>query len=223
MKTIAEASALFQRFLMSENKQFSFLKELSDENQSFFIKDMISSNYIFFFSIMIKKNLYTAGGWLELKQIEEILQPLLIKYGFQKKILVGERTIIQPIVSNQESDEKYQEAINIQLISESEIKKSASLIWQYIDGVFIPFWEKYSDLQTVNNEIIDKIPDNQITDYIPRYASFKKMIIMKLCNNQKYNDYHDWLYQGLKKRNNEGKNQDYYQLMVELSDLLSKI
>ena len=59
---------------------------------------------------------------------------------------------------------------------------------------FIPFWEKYSDLQYINDEIIDKVDQMQLSKYFGAgLVQFKKLIIMKLCNNKNYHNYLDWL------------------------------
>lgn len=55
------------------------------------------------------------------------------------------------------------------------------------------FIDKYPDLKTVNNEIIEKKSSDEWCNFIPGETIFKCLIIMKICENKQYyeflNDY----------------------------------
>jgi hypothetical protein len=83
------------------------------------------------------------------------------------------------------------------------------LIMHNINEYHFPFFERVSSLQVVNDEIIDKVPQMEIANYIPgQYMNIKKMIIMKLCNNPKYEEFKDWLIEIYRKLSTE--NPDKY-------------
>ena len=72
-------------------------------------------------------------------------------------------------------------------------KKVSSLLLEYIEKVYEPLWEKYSSLHFINDEIINKIPQMELPDYLSGHMSLRKLIIMKLCSNPNYENYRDWL------------------------------
>lgn len=98
-------------------------------------------------------------------------------------------------------------------------------VWKKdIEEKVLPFFDQWSDLKKINDDIIDKLPTPEIPNYIPGETSFKRMIIMKLCNNPNYNNY-------IFKRENtlfEAKKEDtkykpYYDLFMELKSELENI
>jgi len=220
MNSKEETVLLIKKHLNLEERRFNIFINKIDENEICYIRVFEEAKYILSLTIIKKDFLRGCGGWLYLSKVEDLLQPLLIKYNFLNSFELDERTLIRPIIHNEQSVKILNQAQETQLNTEEDIEKVAGMMWQYIEAVFIPFWEKYSDLQVVNDEIIDRIPDNQITDYLPSYASFKKMIIMKLCKNTNYEEYKSWLYNGLKKRYEEGRNENYYLLLLDLIEIL---
>jgi len=83
-------------------------------------------------------------------------------------------------------------------VTQKNVHEITSLVNEYLTLMYQPFWEKYSVLQTVNDEIIDKVDQMKLSDYISFQMPLKKMIIMKMCNNPKYGEYVDWL-EGMRK------------------------
>jgi hypothetical protein len=74
------------------------------------------------------------------------------------------------------------------------VKEIATEIYNCIIENHSPFFEKASNLQVVNDEIIDKIPHMELHKYIPgQYMNMKKLIIMKLCDNPNYDEFKQWL------------------------------
>lgn len=137
------------------------------------------------------ENKILGGGFqctLQLKQIECILLPLMAKY------LNHAPELQTTIWFNNFTDSKCDEVWNsfkkywdIDLVTNSDILDA--LCDHYIEVIgkhFIPFWEKYSNLQYINDEIIDKVTDNQIHHYLSGMTPFKKLIIMRICKNKDY-------------------------------------
>ena len=79
-------------------------------------------------------------------------------------------------------------------IKTENLLKTSFLINEYLTLRYKPFWEKYSVLQTVNDEIINKIENSKMTEYIPgSLMTWKKLAIMKVCKNPNYQAYVEWL------------------------------
>jgi len=65
-------------------------------------------------------------------------------------------------------------------------------IIEHIKKVDLPFFAQYPTIETINQEIINKVPENDYADYIHSEKNFKVLIIMKLCNNPKYDNFKKW-------------------------------
>ncbi|WP_165749348.1 hypothetical protein [Cellulophaga sp. Z1A5H] len=62
-------------------------------------------------------------------------------------------------------------------------------IMEHIKKVDLPFFNKYPTLETINEEIINKVPEEDYFEWFPGVAIFKVLIIMKLRDNSKYEEY----------------------------------
>ncbi|RYC68217.1 hypothetical protein [Spirosoma sordidisoli] len=71
----------------------------------------------------------------------------------------------------------------------STLQELAEMFRKQITLHIEPFWRQYADLQFINNEIIDKVHDDDLGNYLGGMAPFKKLIIMKLCNNAGYDGF----------------------------------
>jgi len=79
---------------------------------------------------------------------------------------------------------------------EGNFNSLMKLIIENIKTYHLPFFDRVSSLQVVNDEIIDKVPQMELGNYIPsQYMNLKKLIIMKLCNNLKYDEFKKWLHE----------------------------
>ena len=96
------------------------------------------------------------------------------------------------------------------------------MVYEYLTEVYQPFWEKYSNLQVFNDEVIDKIDQFKLSNYIPFDSAWKKMIIMKLCKNSNYQKYIEWLESVWKKKSEteDLKQNNQYLMYLELKEIL---
>ncbi|WP_282142909.1 hypothetical protein [Cellulophaga baltica] len=62
-------------------------------------------------------------------------------------------------------------------------------IMDHIKKVDFPFFNKYPTMETINQEIINKVPEEDYFKWFPGASLNKIIIIMKLCNNPKYESY----------------------------------
>ena len=90
------------------------------------------------------------------------------------------------------------------------------------DEYLLPFISKYQDLQSVNDEIINKLPQMELGSIIPGLMHFKKQIIMKICNNENYRDYLEWL-KGIYQMELANPNDRFYKQNVEEYEVFKKL
>ncbi|KGK30484.1 hypothetical protein [Cellulophaga sp. E6(2014)] len=62
-------------------------------------------------------------------------------------------------------------------------------IMDHIKKIDLPFFNKYPTLEAINQEIINKVPEEDYFEWFPGASLNKIIIIMKLCNNPKYESY----------------------------------
>ena len=72
-------------------------------------------------------------------------------------------------------------------------------IIDHIKKIDLPFFNKYPTLETINQEIINKVPEEDYFEWFPGELNFKVLIIMKLCNNLKYDAFKNWVLNAYKK------------------------
>ena len=76
--------------------------------------------------------------------------------------------------------------------NKGDISLYSSEIVKHIKDITIPFFAKYKDINVINEKIINEVPDDDYTNYIPGQTNFKVLIIMKLCGNPKYEGFKNW-------------------------------
>lgn len=65
----------------------------------------------------------------------------------------------------------------------------AANILNHITSSIIPFSIKYPDMDTINEEILNKVHEEDYPKWFHGNSTSKILIILKLCNNPKYEDY----------------------------------
>jgi len=105
------------------------------------------------------------------------------------------------------------------LIETSAIRK------EIIERYALPFFEQYTTLQQVNDNLINTIPQMKLGRIIPGKMSLKKLIIMSLCNNPNYDEYKSWYFNIVKSDYESGdpESQFLYPKLVELISYLENI
>ena len=98
-------------------------------------------------------------------------------------------------------------SINFEIGSIHDVEKLAEIIKEYMETIAIPFFEKYSDLQTINQEILaNDMPYEEGVGYTETIFDYHKvpivgtdlrgvqrrMFIMKYCDDARYNDFVKW-------------------------------
>jgi len=81
--------------------------------------------------------------------------------------------------------------------AEKDVFKNSLL--QHVDEYILPFFERIPSLQAVNDEILNKVQEDEYANYIPGQTNFKVLIVMKLCGNPKYEGFKNWALEAYKK------------------------
>jgi hypothetical protein len=163
----------------------------SDDDTSYTFKK--SSNKITFFLnvIIISNKLYGMGTWLVHDEVEELISKCFLKHNIPNQGNYPMTITFNNLFPT--SSQEYRELDNIPFIDEEIISYIGMVAKIQIIENFTPLWEKYSDLQIINDELIDKIPQMQLAKYISGEMPLKKLIIMRMCKNQNYTEYKNWL------------------------------
>lgn len=75
------------------------------------------------------------------------------------------------------------------VVNEQVFEESLELFQEQLQTTVLPFFDKIQTLQQVNDEILEKVDWNTYNKYISGEAGAKVLIIMKLCNNPRYEAY----------------------------------
>ncbi|MEA5461360.1 hypothetical protein VB796_20010 [Arcicella sp. LKC2W] len=121
------------------------------------------------------------------------------KLDSEKKFLLkNSKTIKRELLSIQ---------INLELHNDNHVIGLSEIIKEYMETTAIPFFEKYSDLQTINQEILaNDMPYKEGVGYTGTMADFfkipiiggdtrcilRRMFIMKYCKDSRYEDFLKW-------------------------------
>ena len=69
---------------------------------------------------------------------------------------------------------------------EERLIEASELFIKYMDQYMNPFFESITSLQEINNKIVDGFPEDKWRDFFHGETRFKVTVIMKLCNNPRY-------------------------------------
>jgi hypothetical protein len=170
------------------------------------------------------KNFYSLITILE---VEKIMTPIL-----QKNRLFGnnDNGVMLTSTFQQLEPELFQKTLNPSypktIESEADVIGLLDDLNEYTENVAEPFFEKWSDLRVLN-DFIETVPQMEISNYLGGYGASSKAVIYKLCNNPKFDEYFNWIYNGLVNRyiNNPNGDISYKQqhdLMIDLKEVLDR-
>lgn len=170
------------------------------------------------------KNFYS---FLTLYEVEQVMSPLLRKYGFIGGV-DGELMIttsiqkLEPNLYAQTFNPTYPKVIE----NEQDAIELLKDLNTYTQQVAEPFFEKWSDLRVLN-QFLDNCPQMEISDYLGGYGAYSKLLVYKLCNNPKYSEYLEMMYNHAMKRYKENPDGDKvikqkHDFMIDFKEVLDK-
>jgi len=96
---------------------------------------------------------------------------------------------------------------------------------EIIERFALPFFDRNTTLKFINDEIIDKTPLEKMNEIIPGETVFKIIIIMRLCGNNRYDEFVTKYKNRIVNAIQSGatKYESYYQKLEKLLEYLNKI
>lgn len=144
-------------------------------------------------------NIQSINSRVGFNEVNKIYYPTWYKYNSD---IYGDHFHDEPTVYQYPNHDKNTDLIlteldKINLIKANkwqlnDIIQSAKILRSYFIKTVLPFYEIVGTLENVHEEIIKKIPQMKIANYIEGDIVTKKLIIMKLCNNPDYDEYVTW-------------------------------
>lgn len=131
-----------------------------------------------------------VGFWITCNEIENLLREFYSKFQLEPDRIRPMTISSSKLLSN---NSIFPAEVDLLFDSYDNIEKVALTVKSRIIENFKPLWEKYADLQVINDEIIDKTPQMELHKYVIGDLPLKKLIIMKMCKNQNYTEYKNWL------------------------------
>jgi|GEM_PF-2600456 len=221
-----------RKFVLEHNP---FLKDYFYENSPeslYFYQNSAHSNNFLSIGYVAKYTgeLYRGGFncYTSIRIVENLLNSLIIKHinllsdfstKFSATVDFNKYT-----VSNFETIwDSFKQFDNYDLSSNKEMLEKLCVHYvEIIKEYFIPFWEKYSNIQHINDEIINKVEEEDLNNYLPGMGNFKKLIIMKICCNANYGEYKKYLMNLVENAVSQDKEKygSYANLFNELIEIL---
>ena len=94
------------------------------------------------------------------------------------------------LYKNKESFNKiFDELESLPLKTDLDIKEFENEIINHVDSYILPFFERFPNAKSVNDEIFDKLDFDEFPNYISGNCTLKALIIMKMYNNPRYEEY----------------------------------
>lgn len=222
--------------MLSNKKQNDLLIKYLDLESMGFVEDfrnipdlgsqfvkVIDDTKVFLAFRIFRNRFFWLHGWLYNLIIESTLTSMMTKNNLTRP--PQDVTFSFPYPNGDLGvflNDKIHEAQAIELISDDDVNNVALIVNYMIEVYYVPMFEKFSNLKTVDEEIIKKVPHGELMNYISQPMPFKKMIIMKICNNPNYENYRDWFQDVLKESADEEEGKKYFQLFIDLRDHLER-
>lgn len=228
MKNISKTKLLV-KYLDLEIKGFERINFDDDFIDTYYgnLYQRKKENVVEILQFKIQENKVGASGWIIHEAVEDVLNIVLLKKNIPKTLHKEDK--VKTILNKEPITEEVKQILNslnkITLESEANIITSSHLLMEYIEKSLVPFWNKFSSLKMINDDIINIVPQLELSKYIPSHTPLKKLIIMKLCGNEKYKEYSDWMDETYQRMiiNNPQQYEAQYQIYKELQNLLSNV
>jgi len=190
-------------FDINETHSFFMYRESKEFNK----KDVIHFVFGWEGSLEKKENPFISENhfqtWVLFEDVSTILYHILDKPEYEYSLygtFLGEFGMTVSDLPNYDKNQQWLVPTKNKLslykeggIQMDNLRKTSEIIFEYLKTYHLPFFERVSSLQVVNDEIIDKVPKEEYGNYIPgRFMNAKVLIIMKLCKNTRYSEYRDW-------------------------------
>ena len=137
-----------------------------------FLYEQVQGDISVFIDYSFERNkFHSVGTWITFNIVEDLLKQYYLKYQLPPDRRLPMTLSLYKFISY---NKFFSEAREIAMDSSEDIKMIASTVRSHIIENFKPLWGKYADLQTINDELINKISQRDISDYIIGETPLKK-------------------------------------------------
>ncbi|MET3047437.1 hypothetical protein [Flavobacterium covae] len=174
--------------------------------------------------ITLCKETFRAG--IHFKEVDRILYKI-----------IGEKTVSRdtPFYSSHEITIRETLAPNIitdtlhtivyadNTIMKNELERVVTETDSFINKYYIPFFSEFQSLQDINDKILEKEEFSNYYKYIFGETGAKVLIIMKLCNSNKYQEYKKWSDNIIAKQIADPMYEDYKDILINQQATMDKL
>ena len=161
-------------------------------------------------------------GFVNCNQVP-LVENIVANILYKNKITAVKPKDIYNTIMTRDYDEYRLPADGILIDTEQKTAEVCNLFDRFYNEYFIPFYEKWKDLNVLYEYIKDKT-DEELWDILGQFAPMKKAVILKLCNDSNYQEFMDSYFQKQKEYFDEDPedidNIRYYNASKELKQVL---
>ena len=161
-------------------------------------------------------------GFVNCNQVP-LVENIVANILYKNKITAVKPKDIYNTIMTRDYDEYRLPADGILIDTEQKSAEVCDLFDRFYNEYFIPFYEKWKDLNVLYEYIKDKT-EEELWDILGQFAPMKKAVILKLCNDSNYQEFMDSYFQKQKEYFDEDPedidNIRYYNASKELKQVL---
>jgi len=161
-------------------------------------------------------------GFVNCNQVP-LVENIVANILYKNKITAVKPKDIYNTIMTRDYDEYRLPADGILIDTEQKTAEVCNLFDRFYNEYFIPFYEKWKDLNVLYEYIKDKT-EEELWDILGQFAPMKKAVILKLCNDSNYQEFMDSYFQKQKEYFDEDPedidNIRYYNASKELKQVL---
>ncbi|MFK7033397.1 hypothetical protein [Flavobacterium oreochromis] len=202
-----------------------FFKE--SENKIDIISYGIDYDYRKYNPISLSKEYFRAG--IHFKEIDRILYKIFNDRIISKDTPTHSFYINHPITINEilapniTTDTLHTIVYADNTIMKHELERVIIETDGFINEYYIPFFSEFQSLQDINDKILDKEEFANYHKYIFGETGAKVLIIMKLCNSNKYQEYKKWSDNIIAKQIADPMYEDYKDILINQQAIMDKL
>lgn len=209
------------RFL--SNRGFNLTKEGDKTAQQLYYSKKENDLIIgirFLSEIYENKHFY---GFVNCNQVP-IIENIVANILYKNKITAVKPKDIYNTIMTRDYDEYRLPVDGILIDTEQKSTEVCNLFDRFYNEYFIPFYEKWKELNVLYEYIKDKTEREELSEILGQFWQFKKAVILRLCNDSNYQEFMDSYFQKQKEYFDEDPedidNIRYYNASKELKQVL---
>ncbi|OWP87141.1 hypothetical protein BWK60_05265 [Flavobacterium covae] len=177
--------------------------------------------------ISLSREYFRAG--IHFRELDSILYTVLEGRIISKDTPTHSYYINHPITINEflapniTTDTQHTIVFADSIIKEKELERVVAETDSFINKYYIPFFSEFQSLQDINDKILEKEEFSNYYKYIFGETGAKVLIIMKLCNSNKYQEYKKWSDNIIAKQIADPMYEDYKDILINQQATMDKL